>query len=156
MMRVVDGPKLLLPTFVFLLACGCSNEGSNKNTESNPTMGADAATPKADGATVPVTVTGPITGGRGKPFTTSIVDLGANGYGEKEFFYEGDATAYALEGEMTMDGKWKLMETSKESYKSRMIVRRPSDAAKFNGTVVVEWLNVSGGADGDPGFMYNW
>jgi len=26
----------------------------------------------------------------------------------------------------------------------------------FNGTVVIEWLNVSGGADGDPGFMYNW
>ncbi|HMI84680.1 MAG TPA: alpha/beta hydrolase domain-containing protein [Polyangiaceae bacterium] len=156
MQRVVCSPKLLLPAFVLLLACGCSTEKADKNTGSNPTMGADAATPKADGATVPVTVTGPITGGRGKPFSTSIVDLGANGYGEREFFYEGDAIAYALQGEMTMDGKWTLLETSKESYKSRMIVRRPTDAAKFNGTVVVEWLNVSGGADGDPGFMYNW
>jgi hypothetical protein len=29
-------------------------------------------------------------------------------------------------------------------------VRAPSDPAKFSGTVVVEWLNVSGGADADP------
>ena len=28
-----------------------------------------------------------------------------------------------------------------------MIVRRPADRAAFNGTVVVEWLNVSAGLD---------
>lgn len=169
MKRVVCSPKLLLPTFVLLLACGCSSAGhSDKSTVPNPTMGADAATPKADGATkmpsdassrvatVPVTVTGPITGGMGKPWSTSIVDLGPHGYTETEFLYEGDASAYAVQGAMTMDGKWTLMETTKAHFKSRMIVRRPMDAAKFNGTVVVEWLNVSGGADGDPGYMYTW
>ena len=31
-----------------------------------------------------------------------------------------------------------------------MVVYRPSDPKKFNGTVVVEWLNVSGGLDADP------
>ena len=30
------------------------------------------------------------------------------------------------------------------------LVRMPSDPAKFSGTVVVEWLNVSGGVDADP------
>jgi hypothetical protein len=30
-----------------------------------------------------------------------------------------------------------------------MIVRRPTDPAKFNGTVVVEWLNVTDGFDGE-------
>ena len=29
-------------------------------------------------------------------------------------------------------------------------MRRPSDRARFSGTVVVEWLNVSGGVDADP------
>jgi hypothetical protein len=54
-----------------------------------------------------------------------------------------------------MDGKWNLMATTRTAFKSRVLVRRPIDASKFNGTVIVEWLNVSGGADGDPGFMYN-
>jgi hypothetical protein len=41
-------------------------------------------------------------------------------------------------------------------YKTRILVRRPTDASKFNGTVIIEWLNVSGGVDADPGFLYNW
>jgi hypothetical protein len=32
-------------------------------------------------------------------------------------------------------------------YRSRIIVIKPSDPAKFNGTVLVEWMNVSGGLD---------
>lgn len=32
-------------------------------------------------------------------------------------------------------------------YTSRMVVKRPSDPAKFSGTVYVEWFNVSGGID---------
>ena len=31
-----------------------------------------------------------------------------------------------------------------------MLVRRPADEADFSGTVVVEWLNVSGGIDANP------
>jgi hypothetical protein len=100
-------------------------------------------------------VEGPITGGRGRPFTATAADLVAAGYTEKEFFFAGEATAYVLQGEMSMDGKWRLMEASTAPFKSRLLVRRPMDPLTFNGTVVVEWLNVSGGADGDPGFMYN-
>ena len=51
---------------------------------------------------------------------------------------------------------WQLAEAEKAPFASRLLVRRPIDAGDFNGTVVIEWLNVSGGADGDPGFMYNW
>ena len=32
-------------------------------------------------------------------------------------------------------------------YTTRMVAPTPTDAAKFNGTVIVEWLNVSGGID---------
>jgi hypothetical protein len=91
----------------------------------------------------------------GKIFTASSADLAGAGYTEKEFFFEGDATSYSLPSGLTMDGKWALMEQDKAPFKSRLLVRRPMDASKFNGSVVVEWLNVSGGADGDPGFMYN-
>ena len=31
-----------------------------------------------------------------------------------------------------------------------MLVRAPADAETFSGTVIVEWLNVSGGVDADP------
>ncbi len=39
-------------------------------------------------------------------------------------------------------------------YKTRIVVRRPTDPADFNGTVVVEWLNVSGGLDAAPTTTY--
>ena len=32
-------------------------------------------------------------------------------------------------------------------YTTRIVVLTPTDDAKFNGTVIVEWLNVSGGID---------
>lgn len=102
-----------------------------------------------------LTVSGPVSGGNGKIFTASSADLAGAGYTEKEFFIEGGATAYTTPGGMTMDGKWTVMAANKAAFKTRLLVRRPMDASKFNGTVVVEWLNVSGGADGDPGFMYN-
>src|SRR5205823_882901 len=35
-------------------------------------------------------------------------------------------------------------------YTTRAVVRRPIDPKKFNGTVIVEWLNVSGGVDAGP------
>ena len=39
-------------------------------------------------------------------------------------------------------------------YSTRIVVRRPVDAADFNGTVVVEWLNVSSGADAAAEYTY--
>ncbi len=37
---------------------------------------------------------------------------------------------------------------------TRLVVYRPIDPALFNGTVFVEWLNVSGGLDGSPDWMF--
>src|SRR5262249_2414945 len=39
------------------------------------------------------------------------------------------------------------------SYKTRIIVHRPANPKKFSGTVVVEWLNVSGGVDAAPDWV---
>ena len=38
-------------------------------------------------------------------------------------------------------------------YKVRFVVRRPADAARFNGVVIVEWLNVSGLQEGAADYM---
>jgi hypothetical protein len=96
-----------------------------------------------------------VSGGKGKPVTATISDLAAAAYTEKEFFFEGSASAHKLQDGMSMDGKWTLVPTTHASFKSRLLVRRPTDSSKFNGTVIVEWLNVSGGVDADPGFVYN-
>jgi hypothetical protein len=102
-----------------------------------------------------VIVTGPVTGGKGKIWMGTVTDLDAYGYSEKEYFFEGDANSYTSQGELAFDGKWTLTQLDKAHFKTRMMVRKPLDASKFNGTVIVEWLNVSGGTDSDPGFMFN-
>jgi len=70
-------------------------------------------------------------------------DLTAIGYTQEEFFASGSATAYAADGALGSDGKWKVTPTTTAPYKTRLLVRRPTDPARFNGTVVVEWLNVT-------------
>ena len=56
---------------------------------------------------------------------------------------------------LTTDGKWTVAPGTAPAsppapYTTRVVVYRPIDPKKFNGTVVVEWLNVSGGLDADP------
>ena len=99
-------------------------------------------------------MTGPVTGGAGKPVTAAPLDLASYGYVEEEYFLEGDATAYDWKGPQGEDGVWSVKTTTTAHYKTRILVRRPSDASKFNGTVLVEWLNDTGGQDADPDFGY--
>jgi len=44
---------------------------------------------------------------------------------------------------------WVLQRQDLQPYATRLIVRRPADPGAFNGTVVVEWLNVTAGFDAD-------
>jgi hypothetical protein len=60
-------------------------------------------------------------------------DLSTLGYGAEEFFVSGTATSHATDD--TAD------------YTTRIVVLLPTDRARFNGTLIVEWLNVSGGID---------
>ena len=99
--------------------------------------------------------TGPITGGHfGIPFTSSPIPMAPAGYTEQEFFFAGTATGYTQNGTWTADGRWSVTPAEQAPYQTRMLVRRPADPAKFNGTVIVEWLNVTAGIDLDPDFQY--
>lgn len=73
---------------------------------------------------------------------------GVYGGYEKEFFFEGKANTYVADGAWKSDGKVKIkVKKADQPYKTRLLVRAPTDPAKFNGTVVVEWFNVSTGFD---------
>jgi hypothetical protein len=92
---------------------------------------------------------GPIVGGkRGRPFGSYLGDISQVGYVEEEYFIEGEASAYEFIGAFPADGRFNLAKRSDTApYRTRILVRRPADAARFNGTVVVEWINVSAGFD---------
>jgi hypothetical protein len=103
------------------------------------------------------TVTGPVTGGaHGFAFTASSVDLRSHGYAEQEYFFSGTAHAYTSQQPLTSDGRWQAQQASPAPYKSRLVVRAPIDPRRFNGTVVVEWLNVSAGRDIDVDWDYGY
>jgi hypothetical protein len=84
------------------------------------------------------------------PMPAGAYDLAALGYVEEEFLLEGQASSYALTGERTADGKWRASVEATAPFVTRLVVRRPRDAGRFSGVVVVEWNNVSGGVDASP------
>lgn len=88
-------------------------------------------------------------GQHGFPFISSSLNLASRKYVEKEFLFAGTARAFVNAGEWANDGRWPvtLNPGVTAPYKVRMLVRRPVDPSRFNGTVIVEWLNVSAGFD---------
>jgi hypothetical protein len=112
-------------------------------------VGAPVMVHGASAVPVPM-VTGPVAAtvagdpGHDYPFYASALDLKARGYVEEEFFIEGTANRYttpALTTATIVDGG--------HPYRTRIVVRRPAAAARFNGTVIVEWNNVTAGHDLD-------
>ncbi len=97
------------------------------------------------------TVSGPITTGNGVNLIGP--DVSSLGYEEQEFFIEGDAAAYQPVGKLTADGKWRVKVSDTAPYKTRIVVWKPAKPADFNGTVYVEWLNVSPGFDNPPDWL---
>ena len=98
-----------------------------------------------------VPVTGP-----GSPFLgLGVFDLKALGYLVEEYFVSGTATSYRLKGEATADGVWTAEAAGTAPYATRIVVVRPVDPRAFNGTVAVEWLNVTGGLDAGPDWTYS-
>ncbi len=137
----------ILVAAALVVAAGASlaSAGGRKTVPANP------------GRTPAPTVTGPITAGtRGFPFTASAVDLRSHGYAEQEYFFSGTAHTFTSQAPLASDGRWQVQPASPASYTSRMIVRAPIDPKKFNGTVIVEWLNVSAGRDIDVDWDYGY
>jgi hypothetical protein len=84
-------------------------------------------------------------GNRNYPWMSTMHNLAAVGYVEEEFFFEGTAREFSPGAN--------AQPTGTTPYKSRILVRRPRDMSKFNGTVLAEWQNVTAGFDLDA--MWN-
>lgn len=90
----------------------------------------------------------------GQPATSRQAQLAAIGYTEQEWVLRGQAKTYSTDGDWGDDGHWRLKQRdAAQPYATRLLVRRPQDPARFNGVVVVEWLNTSLGFDVDGGWM---
>ena len=90
----------------------------------------------------------------GKPaLLLGAFDIADLDYGADEFFISGTASSYSSAAELGPDGSWSVTAANSGDFTTRMVVLTPADQAKFNGTVLVEWLNVSGGIDAPAVWM---
>lgn len=84
----------------------------------------------------------------GTPMSATVMPMQANGYVETEYFVHGHASRYRIKDAMKNAQKI----DSGNVYNTRVLVRRPTDSKRFNGTVIVEWLNVT--LDQDIDFVF--
>lgn len=135
----------LVTAFAGLGACSDSEDSNRPVTQDRiPTV--DAAL-----------VEGPITTGTiSVPTDLREFDIATIGYLQEEWFAEGMATAYVPVGSTGTDGQWDAQPASTASYRTRFIVRRPSNPSDWSGTVIVEWLNVSGPFEILAAWSYTW
>jgi hypothetical protein len=101
------------------------------------------------------TVTGPVAplAAPGDPshnytFFSTNVDLASKGYVEQEFFFNGMANTYDINPSVPKSDN-AVITSSGNPYKTRMVVRRPLSAKDFNGTILMEWQNVTAGYEPD-------
>jgi hypothetical protein len=94
---------------------------------------------------VPV-LTSPGDPSHGYPFFSTTVSLAARDYVEEEFFFEGMASGYIVADPLSTAT---VAPGSATPYRTRMVVRRPRTPNNFNGTVIMEWQNVTVGYDFD-------
>ncbi len=129
----------LLVVAGILAACGSSA------TNATATSSAGRSPTQSTRWEAPATFTTPPDSGKTiEPVSANPTGLAAHGYVEQEYFASG--TAYDFTSTSTpSDGKWTFAVDDSAPYRTRILVRRPGNPAMFNGTVVVEWMNVSAG-----------
>ena len=87
------------------------------------------------------------------PFARAAVkcDFAGNGYVEEEFFVYGKANLYDAD-----ENEKAHVIASDVPYVNRMLVRRPEDARRFSGNVVIELLNPTAHIDIDRIWVNSW
>lgn len=83
------------------------------------------------------------------PFIAAANDLAARGYVEEEYLVTGIANIYEYDANKQIQ-----IQTPDVSYETRILIRRPAQARKFNGTVIFEWMNPTPGFDLDAMWIY--
>lgn len=113
--RARRGPRLLT---LLLAWCGCAVGATEVPTVSGP---------------VPVTAATRPYGAAVVPGAPESMDLESAGYVEAEFFVSGHASAYAYDPAFNL-----ISQRERIAYTTRILVRRPRNARRFSGVVVLE------------------
>ena len=148
------GVALVGVVALLVVAAACSSASSRTAGTTSTTTRTSRTRRRRPGPAA--TLAGPLSGGNGIALVSAAPgpSLAAAGYTEAEYTAAGTATSYKALAGLPTNGRYQLARDQTASYKTRIVVRRPSSPAKFNGTVVVEWLNVSGGADAPADYTY--
>jgi hypothetical protein len=149
--RVQSRAATIAISFALVGLAACS--GSSSSSGSSTTAPAVTTTrPRPSGPAADLSTE--LSGGDGAFMGEGTkVDLKRVGYVQHEYAASGTASSYRAAGALTPDGRWSFAPDASAPYRSRVLVRAPAKAAAFSGTVVVEWLNVSGGADANPDWV---
>lgn len=134
-------PKTLMASLVLILAaCADSGNGNASGTSGTERTapGQSAALGASSPLPAPVT-SGPVEGGfRGRPWggtSETLAPLEPFDFVQEEYFFSGTAEARDNKGEPS---------GGTAAFTSRLLVQRPRLAENFNGTVLMEWFNVTG------------
>jgi len=92
---------------------------------------------------------------RSTPFIAWFQDLSLAGYVEEEYSVTGLANIYGYVDDAAQSPEVEVIEAD-TPYTTRILVRRPEQAKRFNGTVFLEVLNATAGWDGDPIWQSNF
>jgi hypothetical protein len=129
---------------------GCGGGGGGGNDAGGaPPADRYAKVPTPTVAAMPY---GEITPDHDYPFSAVDFDLAPHGFVQEEFLIEGKANTYdigmafGIGAEVPAGGDANIT-SADHPYKTRILVFRPSDPARFNGTVVYDWLNATSGYD---------
>jgi hypothetical protein len=152
---------VVLAAGVLAITTACSSgSGSGPGSGTAPTGGSTPGAGTTTGTAAPAPFTGrapeqitsPPAEGKGIVLPQPAAPL-PDGYVQEEYLVGGTATRFDATSTPD-DGTWAVTPAGDAGYRTRVIVRRPADAAAFSGTVVVEWFNVSA-IEAAPDWGYN-
>ena len=170
-MLLFSGSASAAPCFGFFCrttTTTTTHTSTSSSTTSTTTVSSTTTTDPPPAGLPTITEIPPGSGSHGYPYDAvpqtpatagaPFINLSAVGYAEREFLMSGSDNIYKQSGNWGSDGNWAVsVAQSHVPYTTRLLVRYPTDPAKFNGTVIVEWLNDTTGGDQDPSWaeIYN-
>ncbi|KGM41441.1 hypothetical protein JY96_18955 [Aquabacterium sp. NJ1] len=142
-----------------LIGVGCAQAGPPVSTTTPAATAPEWASAPAR-ASAPAAPPAPLASllpfTQGQASSSRQSQLAATGYSEEEWRLRGQAQSYVADGEWHDDGLWGVKAAHPpQPYETRILVRRPKDPARFNGIVLVEWMNTALSFDLDGGWLLN-
>jgi len=121
---------------------------------------ANAAVPPVPAVAGPIPATVPLGDpSHNYPFFASQFDLLRYRYVEQEYFISGTANRYSIPAAVTGNtpptGAASVIDSG-HPFTTRIVVRRPVSPKQFNGTVIVEWYNVTNGFDSENDWFQSY